>query len=138
MTVARDTLFQDPFFTSSASFDDFRKEMLRESKDIITHIKQQFEMFSIEDMEEGNKTIIEKTEIREGPKLEKETKRETRAITGPTVSDSKRKKLTVLPLTYESGNEIAKMSPKEDPKVMEDNQVIKVCQTILRIYFGIS
>ena len=126
MTLVRDTLWQDPFFTSSKNFDDFRKEMLRESRDLIMHIKEQFEIFELGDMEEGSKTVIEKTEIREGSKIEKEKKKESRCIDGPTVTSTKREKLGVLPLTYESGNEIAKMEPKVSPNSLEDNQVIKV------------
>ena len=126
MTVVRDTLWQDPFFSSSPNFDDFRKEMLRESQDLIMHIKKEFEIFDVDEMEEGNKTIIEKTEVREGYKLEKDKNTESRAITGPTVTSSKSKKLGLLPLTYESGNEVAKMGSKDSPDVLEDNQVIKV------------
>ena len=135
MALVRDTLWEDPFFTSSKSFDDFKKEMLRESKDLIMHIKQQFEIFHVgSDMEEGSKTIIEKTELRDGYKLEKEKKRETCSIDGPAVTSSKTKTLGVLPLTYESGNEIAKMPAKTETKVssnsLEDNQVIKVITNI--------
>ena len=126
MTVVRDTLWQDPFFSSSPNFDDFRKEMLRESEDLIMHIKEQFKTFDVDETEEGNKTIIGKTEVREGYKLEKDKNTESRAITGPTVTSSKSKKLGLLPLTYECGNEIAKMGSKDSPDALEDNQVIKV------------
>ena len=122
MAVVRDTLWQDPFFTSSPNFDDFRKEMLRESQDLINHVKKQFEIFDLEEVEEGNKTVIEKTEIREGYKLEKDKNTEHRQVVGPTVS-SKSQKIGVLPLSYDSGNEIAKMGSSN---LLEDNQVIKV------------
>ena len=133
MTLVRDTLWQDPFFTSSKTFDDFRKEMLRESRDLVMHIKQQFEIFDLGDMEEGSKTIIEKTEIRDGSKIEKEKKRESRCIDGPTVTSTKREKLGVLPLTYESGKEVAKMDSKVSPDSLQDNQVIKVAISTQRI-----
>ena len=126
MTVVRDTLWEDPFFSSSPSFDDFRKEMLRESKDLVMRIKKEFKIFDVDDVEEGNKTILEKTEVREGYKLEKDKNTESCEITGATVTSSKGKKLGLLPLTYEGGNEVAKMGSKDSPDVMEDNQVIKV------------
>ena len=122
MAIVRDSLWQDPFFTSSPDFDDFRKEMLRESQDMINHIKNQFEIFDSEKDEEGNKTIVEKTEIREGYKLEKDKNTECREVVGPTTS-SKYKKLSVLPPSYDSDNEVMKMSYS---KLTEDNQVIKV------------
>ena len=132
MTLVKDTLWQDPFFTSSTSFDDFRKEMLRESGDMITHIKEQFEVFDSDPKEgqEGNKTVIEKTEIREGYKLEKDKQRDSREITGPTSSStsSSRKKLNVLPLSYDGydgGDDETPLSLSRK-SLMEDNQVIKV------------
>ena len=136
MTVVRDTLWKDPFFSSSPNFDDFRKEMLRESEDLKMHVKEQFKIFELEDgAEEENKTIVQKTEIREGYKLEKDKNTETLAINGPTATSTKSQDLGVLPLTYESGNEIAKMGSNDVASKLEDNQVIKV---ISLSYLGYS
>ena len=131
MAIVRDTLWQDPFFKKSPDFDDFRKEMLRESQDMINHIKSQFKVFDVEKDEEGNKTIIEKTEIREGYKLEKDKSTETREVEvvesgrNPVCRKKswKPNKLTVLPLSYDSGYDLGKMSYSD---YKEDNQVIKV------------
>ena len=137
MALVRDTLFQDPFFSSSKSFDDFKKEMMRESRDLIMHIKEQFEIFHVGDMEEGSKTMIEKTELREGFKLEKEKKKEFRSIDGPieTIVSDKSEKRGVLPITYESGNEVVKMESKVPSNSLEDNQVIKVRKSFLKNSF---